>query len=76
MTDILGGFFAPLAEGLSFLAIDDEERALLALGRLEASAIAAGWLTRRSHERPGEIGLAGKVERERNVGQRLLASHQ
>jgi len=76
MTDILGGFFAPLAEGLSFLANDDEERALPPSSRLEASAIAARCLTRRLHESPGEIGLAGKVERERNVGQRLLASHQ
>src|SRR5882757_7825933 len=80
MTDAPGRFFALLAAALSFVADDEEPRweepRWPSSGRLEGPAITARCLARGLRERPGEIGLAGKVERERNVDQGPIVSRQ
>ena len=85
MTDAPGRFFALLAAALSFVADDDEPRweeprweepRWPSSGRLEGPAITARCLARGLRERPGEIGLAGKVEREGNIDQGLVSANQ
>lgn len=76
MTDIPDGFFALLAEALSFLAVSDQARVVPSSAERETPARAARCLTARAGDCPGKNGLAGERQRERKAGERGVVSRR